>query len=529
MKVFVFRDGDVTFSEFLEINAQPNLDFVQVNPEFTSSADLLSFASREEGTFSLIVSSRVVLPEGIGTKISSLVARVEDTMGSWGVIGDTGLTTFPVGLDADYFVSYSRSAISMPSNYRSCLPASSLAPICLLVHFDLLSSISQSPELARRKSFPSSELLVCASREQGLQVLVAPELSVFLRRREPSDFLRDLTDSKCNHWASAENQVSAKRRSLTIVTRTRFSNLNLFYRCVKSVEKFSAACLKLEISHLVVSDEAPPLDLQPRQSYALLIFTRRSEDSRFTLIQDVLPRIQSDFVMFLDDDDWLVAESAQEIEKVISSYPKNCVFHLGATFFSESLSSDRTVDSSKVSHKVPAQAAKTAFRGFNQTPFSAVIWPVEVLSRIPSRAFGSITLLEDLYVLLTSWTTSNVPVFLPYDFAQISITGNSQTQKNRNDWVRAQANLGALLALDSNWQHSPLSVKGEELKRSDSVGGFQTLASGLSLQNIRYFFELQIWRRLLSREMTLRELFWKLSLRNSLEHPGRNTAHQAHN
>ena len=532
MKVFVFLDGEVTFPEFLEINTQQDLDFVQVGPEFTSNESLLAFLSREDGSFFLIVSSRVVFPEGFRSRISSLVARVEDTMGSWGVIGETGLTTFPVGPDADCFVSYSRGVSSMPSNYGSCLPASSLATVCWLVNVDLLSSLAQSTESDRRESFPSTELLVCASKEQGLHVLLAPELSVFLRRREPLDYLRDLTDSKCNHWANTSAKAFlGERRSLTIVTRTRFSNLSLFYRCVKSVAEFKAACQSLEIDHMVVSDAAPPLDLQPEQSYDHLIFERRSDDSRFTLIQDVLPKIQSDFVMFLDDDDWLIAESSHEIEHVIFSYPKNCVFHLGATVFSESLGSDSSVESSRVSHTVPPQAARTAFRGFNQTPFSAVLWPLEVLARIPSQAFGSITLLEDLYVLLTSWSSSNVPVFLPYDFAQISIrgTGNSQNQKNRSDWIRAQANLGSLLALDPNWQHCPASINIGGQKKPGGVALLNALASVLNPQSIRYFFKLRILSRLLSREMTLKELFSKLTIRNTTKYPSLNHTHPGQN
>lgn len=532
MKVFVFLDGDVAFSDFLEINTQPDLDFVQVGPEFTSSESLLAFSSSEDGSFCLIVSSRVVFPEGFRSRILSLVERVEATIGSWGVIGETGLTTFPVGPYADFFVSYSRGVSSLPSNYGSCLPASSLAPSCLLVNCAVLSSLSQSPEPGHRESFRSTELLICASREQGLRVLLAPELSVFLRRREPSNFLMDLTDSKCKPGANTSARAFlGERRSLTIVTRTRFSNLNLFYRCVKSVAEFKAACQSLEIKHIVVSDAAPPLELQPEHSYDHLIFERRSDDSRFTLIQDVLPKIQSDFVMFLDDDDWLIAESSQEIEHGIFSYPKNCVFHLGATVFSESLASDRSLESSRVSHTVPAQAARTAFLGFNQTPFSAVLWPLEVLARIPSQAFGSITLLEDLYVLLTSWTSSNVPVFLPYDFAQISIrgTGNSQNQKNRSEWIRAQANLGSLLALDPNWQHWPASINIGGQKKPGGVVLLNALASVLNPQSVRYFFKLRILSRLLSREMTLKELFSKLSIRSTTKSPSINHTHPGQN
>jgi hypothetical protein len=273
------------------------------------------------------------------------------------------------------------------------------------------------------------------------------------------------------------------------------------------------------------------LELQPQQSYDHFIFERRSDDSRFTLIQDVLPKIQSDFVMFLDDDDWLIAESSYEIEHVIFGYPKNCVFHLGASVFFESLGSDRSVVSSRVSHTVPAQAARTAFRGFNQTPFSAVLWPLEVLARIPSKAFGSITLLEDLYVLLTSWTSSNVPVFLPYDFAQISIrgTGNSQNQKNRSDWIRAQANLGSLLALDPNWQHGTASSKIGGQTKSGGVAVLNALASVLNPQSIRYFFKLRILSRLMSREMTLKDLFSKLSIRNTTKYPSINHTHPDQN
>ena len=47
MKVFVFLDGEVTFPEFLEINTQQDLDFVQVGPEFTSNESLLAFLSRD--------------------------------------------------------------------------------------------------------------------------------------------------------------------------------------------------------------------------------------------------------------------------------------------------------------------------------------------------------------------------------------------------------------------------------------------------------------------------------------------------
>jgi len=521
MKVFVVKERGISFSEFLEINSQEGLEFVPVGGRFSARDATSALGSGSDNQFCMMVSSLVVLPRHFGLQVANLITEIGENLG---IAGETGRSIFPLGPEATSLVSYSRGVMSLPSSIGERLPALSLASICLLINRAVLAALSDSSD---SELFLSGDFLVAESTKLGLKALIAPELSIFVRRREPLDYFSRDTDSRCNNGVDSavcsQKKMSGplSQRSLSIVTRTRFANLRLFARCIKSVNDLTAASSDVAIEHIVVSDAPWPVGPEIDGSYTRVICDEKVEDSRFKLIQAVLPSLKTDYVLFLDDDDWVRADFVREISWAISIYPKNSVFHLGATVFFERVAEKLELGGLELSHTVPADAARTAFRGLNQTPFSSVMFPLEVIQSIPEQAFESITILEDFYVLLSSWTSKNLPVFLPYDFAQISIRegGNSQNQKNRVEWIRAQANLASLLSISPNWQNNFSTISNSDSFEQQPGRLRQILVSLLDFKSVSYLLKLGLPRRLLTQEVSVRELSWKASLRSAFQKP----------
>jgi len=514
MKIFYLSESHKSFEYFLSINE----DIKAFSTHAKSVPQLLEILTGPLGLTHedfLLVQTPVVLPKNYLEDLKSAVTSLDVEWPNWGACGAEGSTFDPVGVNQDLQVRFSGSPLSLPTFSKVVLPAAQISGELIVFR----GSKFPSKQIAAMNPYNVEELFGQVGRFFALQgncLLLVPEVSYYKLRDGG-----DTADNSLSLLGGKENIVAGIAKSklrnphLAIVTRTRFRNLDQLQRAAVSSAAFRNSPQGANITHYVISDSTPPEAFVNEQGCVLIEFPAVLGDSRFYLIKKIVERVDADFFLFLDDDDALLEKHAAEIVNTLSAYPSNSIFHFGSVYFVDNPNvTIRNINSEAPRKTVPSAFAKTAFLGVNQTPFSATIWPRALLRDTHEKAFEAITLLEDYFLLLTSWTSGFRPIFLDYDLPAISISGegNVVNSGNEMDWIRARANLAAHLARSNNWM--PLFE--QRIQSRTEVGGLKarrsTFRKLLNMNLLKSALDQKIFLRLMRRQITVKELIHKIKL-----------------
>lgn len=213
-------------------------------------------------------------------------------------------------------------------------------------------------------------------------------------------------------------------------------------RAISSVEHFKRNAARFKITHIVISDVHNPIIKELENRVKIVKVPPISSDSRFRLIHRAIQEIESSHVLFLDDDDWLDESADCKILKAIQAYPSSTIFHFDSQYFYES---GYDVTPGLV---VPGTDVSSIFQFLNRIPFCSTVWPVDAIRKLPQVAFDDITLLEDLFLLLSVWSFGATPVFPQIRIAGVSVrTGeNSKDLYAKSSWLTARATVAHHIA-----------------------------------------------------------------------------------
>lgn len=272
-------------------------------------------------------------------------------------------------------------------------------------------------------------------------------------------------------------QASSQRRpSLTIACRTQFRRLELLERACLSFSAchhHTAGLIDLRVQ--LITDQLPdcaePVLSRLRAAYPVAAIeclyheVRPNRHSRTDLLLAAIERAQTDYIWFIDDDDYAIPPAIPALARCL--VPDAPLVIVSSSQVMEEQWSKRSspeegpsnvvelIDSAKSSRYQAARVFQI-LKGRNFIPNCSMILPVALLrERIQNKlAMGDFN--EDYYLLLLALTSPRVEVcVLDTDLAAISIRGSENTvaQSDRNAWHQAYATF--MLEILNNQEASP--------------------------------------------------------------------------
>lgn len=303
-------------------------------------------------------------------------------------------------------------------------------------------------------------------------------------------------------------------RKLSVVTRTTGSREEMLERCVESVANFSRGLNQLEVEHLIVF-----AGNKPQVSNAFNVFLIANEaDSTNSRLGGLLAGIAAssgDYVLFLDDDDFLNADAAKEVEFIL-----NFDIAVRITLFNSQQIFEKKQKASaqlKTGHTYRATNAMGSYFGPNRTPISSVIYPKQTLAELASisNLDQYPKVLEDHLMLILALKSSSSEVAYSSEILSwISIHGQGQTvlEQQPLEWIGAMSELRRVLAEDFDFRDKGSLLEVANLVRRQLI--HQTSAFSRLLEIARPSFWRTVWNfnlpgRVFSGRVDVKELWLK--------------------
>jgi hypothetical protein len=345
----------------------------------------------------------------------------------------------------------------------------------------------------------SANELISAGLTQGM--VVHELLSVFDGELEKTRIDKDLTSFP------PEKSSQGPKSTLLIVTRTQGQRLALLERNIESVLELGSRLKNVLVQHLIVGDV---LDLNLDQGGQMTHQQASIEgiDNRYDLILEALKVTQSDYVWFIDDDDFCNPDVADKLDAIFGFGTGGDAIVLD----SQHTHQDPTTPSKAHLHLGKRYKATTVFSSLsaaNRTPFCSVIFPTDSLREWLGGINGHVTLFEDhLLVLFLLSSTRSSPWYIDAVGAYIAIHGDGQsvTSKATKMWGEGEGRIIQLssnqLALNPQVMTVARLLNGR--KRKFWTSWFSVIASLFTISPYRSFFAFGIPKRLVSGELSVR-------------------------
>jgi hypothetical protein len=264
-----------------------------------------------------------------------------------------------------------------------------------------------------------------------------------LEKTVPRDIL-DLYDE------SLEASRAIARPSLTICCRTQFRRSELLERAVLSFAAFrqhAGGLARVEVRLITdaARDAVAPEVQRLRQTHpgaALECWhheVRPNRYSRTDLLLAAIERSGTDYIWFIDDDDYANAAAGPALARsLVAGRP---VMIVGSASVMQETWNVQTggLELTHAEHTSSYKAADVfkVFRGVNRIPVCSMVLPVALMQERISKvqALGDYT--EDYFLLLLALTAARVEVcLLDCELSSVSVRGDENTgaQKDRSGW-----------------------------------------------------------------------------------------------
>ena len=317
-----------------------------------------------------------------------------------------------------------------------------------------------------------------------------------------------------SNFKSTERDAFSKSRTLTVITRTTGSRNDLLVRCVESVSKFANQLVDLKLEHLIIYSGNKP---QITASQNLILIRNQSDklSSRLAGLISGISAAQGDYLLFLDDDDFVESDLANDVEKILNfdDTARITFFDSQQIFESRKLKKGRP----RKGHRYSASNGMGSYFGPNKTPISSVIYPKNSLVQLEKISdisqFPSV--LEDhLLLMIALMDYPHKPAYYSKVLTWISIHGRGQTviDQETNEWAASIANLRRVMVEVFSSVDKEYLLENSNLIRPAKINGQRLLirmlgiASPASWRTLLYF---QVPKKLITGRVTLGDLWNK--------------------
>ncbi|HEY3453550.1 MAG TPA: glycosyltransferase family A protein [Bryobacteraceae bacterium] len=243
-----------------------------------------------------------------------------------------------------------------------------------------------------------------------------------------------------------------RRTSISLCCRTQFGRSELLWRALASFTsaKIDArACLDLDVRLLTDCEpdvSAPHLDALRKEFPALSLecwrhTVRPPRHSRADLLFGAIERAETDYIWFVDDDDYIMPGALQALARTLMPADNVLVvadsLKVEETWAAPEGEEAPTLTNSRIVNKFSHQNVFRVLAGANHIPICSVLWPVRFMAKCLAdrRALGDYN--EDYFMLLAALSAPQVEV-RPLDaiIAGVSFRGadNTVNETDRAAW-----------------------------------------------------------------------------------------------
>ena len=475
--------SDNAIAEFIKRNCDIGVQFIT---NCKSYFDVINTQINNSDYDScVIVHDDVVLPRNFPEIARKLVSRLNVDWPDWGVAGNAGMAAWKFGPTGGQIVRFVTDPHGGPNVRGVDIPCSSVDGNVMLVNTKKMRE--KRVAVPAMDGFQLYDLILCLeSLKAGCAVVAVPELTcLHLSGGDQTNFDRfkasnefkgylskaikvDYFDSlngrihkdqssclECSgsldpQYAALLNASNGKeRRALDFVIRTQFRSKDLLLRAINSINYFKAVSSKVvETRVVIITDRPIPADFNPEYVDVIHQYViDQTSDTRFRLIQSYANNCEADFSWFIDDDDWVFPNVAEEISLILSSAPLKSIVFCGSRHFVED-----QLDGFNISSLIYSCNSGSDFSALNwplslgsenYTPFSGMILPNISLKALSGIAgIDSILYLEDHFILKNALLTCNIyPIVFDSLAVGISIRTagneaivNTVTETDRTKW-----------------------------------------------------------------------------------------------
>lgn len=402
------------------------------------------------------------------------IENLNDNYKSWGIVGNAGYACCSLGFNSSKIVRYIADPHGGPNLSGKIIPAETIDGNTILLNVPLLKEKNvYLPEISGFHCYDiilSIEsiikglgvyivpYLLCYHKSGGSQkgfdlALSNPQIVEYFSKTLKNLYIDSINGRILNNKPNGKYDLpllalKASQKvnpiSVSIVIRTTFERKELLFRAVQSVKSFISNSGNSSIyncfifsSFLVDSDNYLGIPIK--------CFHFSGEDSRFFLVKKAFSFLKSDYIWFIDDDDWMFPNEAKLLTSTLLSAPISSTFFVGSQHFIEESLCGSWLGNSRVypdRYFCPKQFYLSP-HGQNQIPFSGMIFPRNKLSKLLEKCDDySITYYEDYLVeLLDIFSEEFFPVIIDKLFIGISIrkSGNTVTENDRTKWWCSEA------------------------------------------------------------------------------------------
>lgn len=493
MRIHVAARNEVYAQQFAKNN--PNAQNVILHRGATSLFMILQSIIDSEDDYALFVHDDVFLPSSMNDYVLSLVEELNTNWPNWGICGNAGITapTLAGGGRACRFLFDPHGG---PSLGGFILPAETVDGNTILLNCLALRQVA-----LRLPSFEGFQFydisLSVEVLSAGLAVLLAPQLACYHNSKgNQSEFDRafgskaliqylsnrlsnrsvitlngtlklPFTGRKSGQFdictTSLRNAaVGRPEAKIAFVIRSQFRNVPLLLRAITSTLAFAAATENRSIKTYVVTENADHSATYqlPANVNVLPAVCPAAADTRNHLINAAINSISEDFVLFLDDDDWVFPNEAAYTSDLLTCLPSCATLVVESQHFSEAIidaeESDWRNSSLRPQRRFAAKDWPKNFTGNNYIPMCGAFYSRAILSQQPSHTYDKITYYEDFTVSLFALLNPNSVFFsVPKLISGISIrdvgsnVANTVNVADRIKWNQSQAELAHHLCANS--------------------------------------------------------------------------------
>ncbi|WP_285535228.1 hypothetical protein [Brucella sp. NBRC 12950] len=440
-----------------------------------------------EDDYALFVHDDVFLPSSINDYLSDLIEMLNEDWPNWGICGNAGIIA-PTLASGSRVCRFLFDPHGGPSISGFILPAETVDGNTILLNCRALRAAG-----VRLPSFEGFQFYdICLSVETlaaGLAVLLAPQLAVYHDSKgNQSEFDRAfgskalieyLSNKLSNRTVNSLNGIlklpfSGKRRGqldicdtslknaslrrpearIAFVIRTQFREVALLLRAINSTLAFAAATQNRSIKTYIVTEypHSDVIEHLPDDISVIAADHSQESDSRNHLIEHAIRSVDEDFILFLDDDDWVFPNEANYITNLLTCLPTNAHLIVESQHFSEAIlvpgETDWRNSSVRPQRRFESRDWPLNFTGNNYVPMCGAFYSRYIISQQPKETFEKITFYEDYTLSLFALLNKNSIFFsLPKLLSGISIRNaggslaNTVNVADRTRWNQSQAEL----------------------------------------------------------------------------------------
>jgi hypothetical protein len=418
----------------------------------------------------IICHDDVTLGIGMEERVKSLVEDLDANYPGWGVVGNAGIS--PNGILYRYvkdphggpmMSSYPKPVVGIDGNLMLLNVKTlknehfKLRNIGGFHGYDILTSL----EVLRHGLLPMVDHRLMVHHASGGSSIGFQKYTKSIAFKDyvtdiiADNFLQSINglislegyEGKDRHAAATINEYydialkngMAKKPKLYIVTRTQFDRSHLLERCLAEVDKAIAAAPDyIDVQHFLVSDKTVG-GLPPHQADKVtFVNLTPGRYSRTDLLIQSLINSDSDYIWFIDDDDWPDELALPILAPYLSGTGETLL--VGNSVRYKEQWGYRMTDQVQ-EKRLPASEITNMFAaGDNFVPLCSVIFPVKPMRERLETIEGRGDYYEDFFMLLLAMTAKGSElVTVNLDMANISIRDGENTvhEVDRENWDRS--------------------------------------------------------------------------------------------